>query len=223
MAVAALLGALAFAKVASLVRAEHMIAQVRSLGKQDPNDLQASLRKAKESADALKKSNLFVKEAPKEHPVKQVAGILGAEVMIGDKWYKVGEKVGDATILAIAATEVTIEWQGQKKSFAPLAAASAQPEPPSKPSEEKPEAAKPPEPGKPAPPAPPVQAKVEAPPTENDPLAWMGITLSPKLREMILAKWNSASDEEKRKAMEEWNKMPEGERQKALDMIEQNL
>jgi len=64
---------------------------------------------------------------------------------------------------------------------------------------------------------------VEAPPTENDPLAWMGITLSPKLREMILAKWNSASDEEKRKAMEEWNKMPEGERQKALDMIEQNL
>ena len=159
LAATVLLGALAFAKVASFVRAQRVIAQVENLGRQDPNDLQASVRKAKESADALKKSNLFVKQTPKEHPVKQVDGILGNEVLIANAWYKVGGKIGDAEIVAIAPTEVTILWDGQKKTFAPIAAASASPEPPPKPAESKPEAAKAPEPGKPAPQAAPVRGQ----------------------------------------------------------------
>ncbi len=222
LAVAVLLGALTFAKVASFVRVQRVIAQVESLGKRDPNDLQASVRKAKESADALKKSNLFVKQRPKEHPVKQVDGILGNEVLIANTWYKVGGKIGDAEIVVIAPTEVTILWDGQKKTFAPIAAASASP-PPDKPAPDKPEAAKTPEPGKPAPQAAPVEAKAAAPPVETDPLAWLGVTLSPKMREMLLAKWNSASDEDKEKARQEWNKIPEGERQKTVDNMEQNL
>lgn len=221
LAAAVLLGALAFAKVASFVRVQRVIARVESLGRQDPNDLQASVRKAKESADALKKSNLFVKQAAKEHPVKQVDGILGNEVLIANKWYKVGEKIGDAEIVAIAPTEVTIAWDGQKKTFAPISTGGGSPEAPPKPPADKPEVAKGPEPGKPAPPAAPVQAKVAAPPAENDPLAWMGVSLSPKVREMIMARWNTASEEEKQKAKEEWNKMPEQEREKALDMMEQ--
>jgi hypothetical protein len=220
LAAAVLLGALAFAKVASFVRTQRVIAQVHHLGTQDPNDLQASVRKAKESADALKKNNLFVKQAPKEHPVKQVDGILGSEVLIAGKWYKVGEKIGDAEIVAIAPTEVTIAWDGQKKTFAPISATSAAPEPPSKPAADKPEEAKAPEPGKPAPPAPPAEAKAVAPAAANDPLAWLGITLSPKMREILLAKWNSASDEEKEKAKQEWSKMSEGDRQRAIDELE---
>ncbi len=218
IAAAVLLGALVLAKVASFVQAQRVIARVESLSRQDPNDLQASVRKAKESADALKKNNLFVRQTPKEHPVKQVDGILGNEVLIANVWYKVGGKIGNAEIVAISPTEVTILWDGQKKNFAPIAAASASPEPPAKPGESKPEAAKAPEPGKPAPPA-PVEAKAPAP-AEADPLAWMGVKLSPKVREMIMAKWNSASEEEKRRAQEEWNRMPEQEREKAVDMLE---
>jgi hypothetical protein len=222
LAASVLLGALALAKVASLIRAQRIIAQVRSLGTQDPNDLQASVRKAKESVDALKKNNLFVKQAPKEHPVKQVDGILGSEVLIAGTWHKVGGKIADAEIVAISPTEVTIAWDGQKKSFAPLAAAGGPQEPSSKPAEDKPETAKAPEPAKSAPQAVPVEAKA-APPAESDPLAWLGVSLSPRMREMLLAKWNSASEEEKAKAKEEWNKMPEGERQKTIDTMEQNL
>ena len=37
---------------------------------------------------------------------------------------------------------------------------------------------------------------------------------------MMMAKWNSASEEEKQKAKEEWNRMPEQEREKAVDMME---
>jgi len=222
LAAAVLLGALAVGKVASFMQTQRIIAQVRNLGRQDPNDLQASVRKAKESAEALKKSNLFVKQAPKEHPIKQVDGILGNEVLIASKWYKVGEKVGDAVIVGIAPTEVTIAWDGQEKTFAPLAAASGPQEPP-KPEPGKPEAAKMPEPGKPPPQAAPAEVKQAAAPAENDPLAWMGVSLSPKLREKLLARWNSASDEEKERAKQEWNKMPEGERQKAIDGMEQTL
>jgi len=43
------------------------------------------------------------------------------------------------------------------------------------------------------------------------------------MREMLLAKWNSASEEEKEKAKQEWSKMSEGERQRTIDMMEQNL
>jgi len=223
LAAAVLLGALAFAKTASLVRAQRVIAQVESLGRQDPNDLQASVRKAKESADALKKNNLFVKQRPKEHPVKQVDGILGNEVLIGNKWYTVGGKIGDAEIVAIAPTEVTIAWDGRKKTFAPIAATVPPSEPPSAPAPDKSDAAKAPEPGNAAPQAAPVEAKVAAPPAETDPLAWLGVTLSPKMREMLLAKWNSASEEEKEKAKQEWGKMSEADRDKALDEIERGL
>jgi hypothetical protein len=132
-----LLYALTFAQVASLVRVQRVIAQVESLGKRDPNDLQASLRKARESADALKKSNLFVKQTPKEHPVKQVDGILGNEVFIANAWYKVGGKI--ATRKSYPPTEVTIMWDGQKKTC-PIAVqsrlAAVQPSP------DKPEPAK---------------------------------------------------------------------------------
>ncbi|MBN1506738.1 MAG: hypothetical protein JW955_07825 [Sedimentisphaerales bacterium] len=221
-ATAVLLGALAVGKVASVAQTQRLIAQVRSLGRQDPNDLQASVRKAQESAEALKKSNLFVKQAPKEHPVKQVDGILGSEVLIAGEWYKVGEKVGDARIVGIAPTEVTIEWDGRKKAFAPLAAASAAEEP-RKPGPGKPEAAKASEPAKPVPQAAPAEVREVAAPAENDPLAWMGVSLSPKLREKLLARWNSASDEEKERAKQEWNKMPEAEKQRAIDMMDQAL
>ena len=219
VAASVLLGALMFAKLVGHVRSERLLAQVRGLDRQDPNDLQVSLRKAKESADALKKSNLFVKPMPKEHPVKQVDGILGAEVLIGDKWYKVGEKVGEATIVAVAPTNVTIEWQGRKKSFAPLSAASAQPEAPAKPAESKPEVAKAPEAGKPAPPPPPAPANVAAP-AENDPFAWLGVNLSPKARAKLTQLWNSLPEDQRERAKDEWNRMPEGERRKAVEKLE---
>lgn len=223
VAAAVLLGALAFAKVASFVRGERVLARVRGMSRQDPNDLQAAMRKASESAEALKKGNLFVKTIEKEHPVKQVDGILGAEVLIGDKWYKAGDKVDDAVILAVASTEVTIEWQGRKQSFAPLASTAQQPEEGPKPIEKKPEEAKAAEPGKPVPPATAAPTETAAAPVENDPLAFMGVKLSPKLRAKLLEMWNSVPESEREKAKEEWNRMPEQEREKALDMLEQTL
>jgi len=82
--------------------------------------------KYKALANELKKNNLFVPPSPKQHPVKEVLGILGNEVIIRDKLYKVGDKVGEAKIVAIGPTEVTIEWDGKEKPFAPIDAAMPQ-------------------------------------------------------------------------------------------------
>jgi len=219
LAAAALLGVFTVAKVAGFCVQRGRMQAVGTLAQSehDPNRLKQSLGEAKKTVTALKQNNLFVKAPPKQNPVKQVEGILGGEVLIGGKWYKVGDKVADAKIVAIAATQVEVEWDGKKTSFSPIASVSAgPPAPPSAP------AGAPKKEGGPQPPKPP-EAKVvkpPAPPTEDDPLAWMGVKLSPKVREKFLQMWNSMPDDQKEAAKDKWNSMPEDEKQKAMQQME---
>jgi hypothetical protein len=73
-----------------------------------------------EIANKLKRENLFAPPAPKQHPVKEVRAIFGDEVLINDRWYKVGQMVADAKIVAIEPTQVRIEWDGSEKAFLPI-------------------------------------------------------------------------------------------------------
>ncbi len=127
-AVAVLLGALMLVKVAGFLMTSSQaqaIATRTSRSTTDGDDLQQQLAQAKTSAELLKKKNLFVQMAPKEHPVKEVIGILGSEVLINDKWYKAGDRVGDAKIVAIEPTKVKIAWDGQEKEFSPIGSSGA--------------------------------------------------------------------------------------------------
>jgi hypothetical protein len=221
VAAAVLLGTWACAKVAGFyiqrVRMQRVLT-VTERGR-DPNSLKQSLGQAKKAADSLKKSNLFVKTPPKENPIKQVEGILGSEAFIAGKWYKVGDKIADAKIVMVGATKVEVEWDGKKTSFSPIGAASAGPPAPPAAAAPKKEAG--------PPPAKPPEAKVvkaEAPaPVEDDPLGWLGVKLSPKLRALFLEKWNNASPEEKEKGKEEWNKMSDEQKQQAVATMEQHM
>jgi hypothetical protein len=74
-------------------------------------------------------------------------------------------------------------------------------------------------------PTPPVrpdvtEVKVAAKPQEDDPLAFMGANLSPKLRAMMLEKWNTMTDEQKEQAKKQWNEMPEEQKQMAMKALE---
>lgn len=229
-AVAVLSGALALAKGASFfrgpARVKQIVAQAEAGTDQEPNDLQPYLDQAREAADALKKSNLFVKEPPKEHPVKQVDGILGNEALIAGKWYKVGDTIGDAKILAIEPTEVRVCWDGQEKGFAPLAAAGADQRPgpsgqemPKKPERPRQEATK----VESGPHAAPAEVKIVTAPGEGDEFAWMGVDLPANVKEKLLDHWNKMSDEEKEKAKDEWNRMPPEGKQKAIEVMGRNM
>jgi hypothetical protein len=225
LAVALLLAALTFAEAASFfagpAQARSIMAGVAALSKQDPDGMQSYLEQTKKTAEALKKQNAFVKQPPKENPVKQVDGILGSELLIGDKWYKTGDKIGDATVIAIESTQVIVEWDGKQTSFTPMAGASkGRSGPPEKP-----------EPGLPPAKGPAVaklsaqpkvvgEVQIAAAPEDDDPLAWMGVKLPEKMRAMLLEKWNSMSEEEKEKAKEEWNNMSDEQKQKAAESFE---
>ena len=136
-----LLGVSAFLAVLILVkvtgfftasaRAENIVKTAIAQNNADAEDMDKYFAKYKVLADALKKNNLFAPPAPKQHPIKEVLGILGNEVIISDKLYKVGDKVGEATIVAIGPTEVTIEWDGKETTFAPInSGGSSQPDGP---------------------------------------------------------------------------------------------
>lgn len=71
-------------------------------------------------AEDLKKRNLFSPPQPPRHPVTSVLGILGDEALIGDKWYRAGDTIGDAKIVAIEPTQVRIRWQGRETVFVPM-------------------------------------------------------------------------------------------------------
>ena len=221
-AVAVLLGVTALAKVAGFYVERGRMHGIASIARaeSDPNELKQCLDEAKKAADALKEKNVFMKKPPKQHPVKQVDGILGREVLIGGKWYEVGGKVGDAEIIRIGPTLVTISWDGTETTFSPIGAKSTGPtRPPAVKAPEKKDEA--PAPEKPTAAEP---VKVEAPaPVEEDPLAWLGVKLSPRMRALLLEKWNHASDEEKEQAKEEWNKMSDEEKEKAIESMEQNM
>ena len=106
-------------------RAEKIVTNAVAQNTEDANDIDKYFTEYKVLADALKKNNLFVPPAAKQHPVKEVTGIFGDEVIIRDKLYKVGDKVGDATIVSIEAMQVTIEWDGKNKTFSPMDAKSS--------------------------------------------------------------------------------------------------
>lgn len=221
-AAAVLLGATAVAKVTAFYVERGRIQGFAGLNgvECDPNGLKDCLGQAKKTADAIREKNLFIKEPPKEHPVKQVDGILGNEAFIAGKWYKAGEKVGDAKIVEIHPTFVKVEWDGKTQDFAPIGARSKGPAPS--------QAAK--EPKKEAPAeAPKVEAKaevakVEAPAQEEeDALGWLRVRMSARLRAILLEKWNSASDEEKAQAKEQWDKMSDSEKQHTIDMMENRM
>ena len=71
-------------------------------------------------AEQLKKSNLFSPPAPPRHPVTSVLGILGNEALIGDRWYKAGDNIADAKVVAVEPTQVRVQWQGRETVFVPM-------------------------------------------------------------------------------------------------------
>jgi len=126
-AVAVLLGALVFLKVGFFVSASNAMMMAAQA---DPNEVGATdltkvLAATKASADQIKKNNLFVPVSAKQYPVNEVIGILGREALIGDKWYNVGDSVGEAKILAIEPTKVKVVWNGQEKEFSPIGSSGA--------------------------------------------------------------------------------------------------
>jgi hypothetical protein len=125
----AFLAVLALIKVTAFfvasARAENIVKRAVEQSNTDDKSTEEYFAESTKLADELKKNNLFAPPPPKQHPVKEVWGIFGDQVLIKDKWYDVGDKVGDAKIVAIGPTSVKVEWDGKEKTFKPIDAAEA--------------------------------------------------------------------------------------------------
>ncbi len=199
-------------------RAERLVGQEAARGKLDPNEMDKFIAKTKELAEELKKKSLFAPALKEEgHPVKAVTGIFGDEALVNGKWYKVGDKIADAEIISIGATEVKIRWNGNVKSFAPIAAAvSSGPETAAK---KKPEDSN------------DTAAKQIAKQTvttegdtgqavEEDQFAWLGVELTESQREKLELMWSRVPDEFKEMMKQQWNNMTDEQKQEALEEID---
>jgi hypothetical protein len=103
-------------------RAKSVVERAVEQNVNDPKNVEKRLASYTAITDELKKNNLFAPPVVRQHPVQEVSGIFGDQVLIQDKWYSVGDMVKDAKIVAIGATSVTIMWEGKEKSFLPIEA-----------------------------------------------------------------------------------------------------
>ena len=88
----------------------------------DANQMEKYLAKSQTIASNLKKKNLF---AP--NPPPQVTGILGNEALIDNNWYKVGDMVGNAKVIAIEPAQVRLEFEGRELVLLPIESVSIPP------------------------------------------------------------------------------------------------
>lgn len=82
--------------------------------------------------EALTRQSLFAPPAPAPQPPKCLA-ILGDTVLINGEWYKEGQEVAGAKILAIEATSVTFLFQDKEIRQYPFEAGGGPPPPPGRP------------------------------------------------------------------------------------------
>jgi hypothetical protein len=126
LGVAVVCGILILVKVTSFfvasARAESVVKGAIEQSGTTKKNIEKYLADSAAITDELKKNNLFAPPPVKQHPVKEVWGIFGDQVLIQNKWYSVGDTIADAKIVAIGPTSVTISWDGKEKTFLPIQA-----------------------------------------------------------------------------------------------------
>jgi hypothetical protein len=148
------------------------------------------------------KKNLFTPSPSREHPVKDVSGILGNEVFIGGRWYRCHDKIGEATIVYIGPTEVRIERDGKEKTFAPIQGGS-------------PASAKGPEPA--------VLSEKKEKPRSAPVVIISQPPVPPWWTRIPFRDLSSQEQEELRKLRERWFDMSEQEQQDAMNALQKRF
>jgi len=184
----------------------------------DANDMEEYFAASKAMAETLKKDNLFAPPPPEQHPVGSVDGIMGDSVFIKGNWYQVGDKVGDAEVIAIYPTKVTVKWKGEEKDFAPIASISApQGSPGIKPRVSK-RAPGPPSDGKG-----PMRREIGGMDrrARKGGFSGPGFDLSEEQRNAWREKFMNMSPGERMETAQKWQEMSDEERQEAMNELSQ--
>ncbi len=108
----------------SSARADRLVTAASAFAQTNTDENRGLPAKSREIAESLKKKNLFVQAAQKQNPVNQVNGIFGSEALINGTWYREGDKIQDAQIVAIEPARVKIKWQDEVRTYEPITSSS---------------------------------------------------------------------------------------------------
>lgn len=173
-------------------------------------------------AGELKKKSVFAPPpSKKKNPVTKIDGILGDSALINGKFYKVGDKIGDAELISIHTTYIVVKFDGKETKVAALAKPTEYKAPEKK--VEKPKKIDKKSVKAEAPVEQEVVEEVVEAPAEEDPFSWIGVKLSAALKAKFLEKWDSMTDEQKAQAKEQWSQMPQEQKEQMVDQMEQNI
>jgi len=71
------------------------------------------------AVEQLPERELPVPATPRQAPMLEVTGLLGDEALVNGHWCRVGDRMGEARILAVEATQVRVLWEGQTLTYSP--------------------------------------------------------------------------------------------------------
>jgi hypothetical protein len=113
--------AILVAKMAStdsndLAWTDEVLAQI----KPDAEKTQEYLQKYKQAATDLTEQNMFVPKLDETVQPGDCTAIFGDEARIGDRWYRIGDQIGDARIESIEPTVVTLLLNDRKITRKPV-------------------------------------------------------------------------------------------------------
>jgi len=86
----------------------------------DAEKTKESLQSYKKAAADLAEHNMFVPRSDESEPPGDCTAIFGDEARIGNRWYSIGDRVGDARIESIEPTVVTLLFEGQSITRKPV-------------------------------------------------------------------------------------------------------
>ena len=100
---------------------EEALAQIRP----DAEKTQEYLQAYKKAATDLTAQNMFVPLSDESEPPGDCTAIFGDEARIGNRWYKAGDRVGDARIESIEPTLVTLLLNDERITRKPVLVAES--------------------------------------------------------------------------------------------------
>jgi len=189
-------------------------------GVRTEEEIKAYQKRYTDCVSDLKKKGIFATPpAKKVNPIKKVDAIMGDEVLIKNKWYKVGDVIGDAKLVLIGSAQITVEWNGKETKFSPISAPTTYAvKLEEKPVEEvaavKEERVEVVEEVKGE-----VMAVTESA-AEHDPLDWVGVQMSPELKAKFLEKWNLMTDEQRAEGKKRWEAMSDSQKEMMVTQME---
>ena len=86
----------------------------------DDEKVQQYLNKYQAKAEELISNNRFVPPPSGPEPPGDCTAIFGDEARIGERWVSVGDRVGEAEVIEIAPTRVTLELDGRRITRSPV-------------------------------------------------------------------------------------------------------